>query len=174
MSGLQDARVLAAFTQGVQRPYMLGVEQRLTSLGSLEAALEDARQTGLGTFQSGSGQFTTTSTTYVDTSLAVTTTLKKQMNVLVLFSWDDFWIDGTVTEAFGYLGISVNGEAEKVVASTYRGSSVYNTYGAAASALYLSLVPGVYNFNLRAKTTDGTLKLGAASGNKIMMAAIQL
>lgn len=174
MSGLQDGRVLQAFQQGVQRSYMVGVEQRLTDLTALEELFTEANQKGKGTFQAGSGQFTTTSTSYVDTSLAVTVNLEIQMNVLVLFSWDDFWIDGSVTEAFGYLGISLNGATEKVITSTYRGSSVYNTYGASASALYLNLIPGIYNFNLRAKTTAGTLKLGTASGNKIMMAAILL
>ena len=177
MSGLQDARVLSAFQQGIQRPYMIDVEQRLSDSASDIDALS-TRADSLALMYAttnATGSFSTTSTTYVDTGINATITTYDNRPVIVWFSVDDFWIS-SATVSTAYLAISVDGGTDYPVSMTYKASTTSNTYGASGAAVFLNLgiETAVRQFKLRVKTSDGTVYVGAGSSNKMSLVAIQL
>jgi hypothetical protein len=179
VSGLEDTRVLSAFQQGIQRPYMIGVEQRLGNIAEGIDTLStrvDALELRYMVVDT-TGSFTTTSTTYVDTGISATIRTYDARPVVVWFSVDDFWISSTVIST-AYLAISVDGGTDYPVSMTYKAATTSNTYGAAGSAVFLGSFFGTEEktrtFKLRAKTSAGTLYVGAGSSNKISFVAVQL
>lgn len=164
MSGLEDTRVLSAFQQAVQRPYMIGVEQRLSDMGAnLNKVFSEYRQNASITSYI-QFQASTTSTTYVDSGVEITLTIdtEESRNVLVSVCFADCWISTTNTTASGSVGITSNDSTERVVGLVYKLGSGGFTYNFSAFTVYLNMAPGTYKYKVRFKssTASDTFVLG--------------
>lgn len=174
-SGIKDARVLAAFAQGVQRPYMLGVEQRLSEAGtSLERLTGGAAGWARLNHASVSttNDFTTTSSSAVDVTdltLGITT---YGGSLLLIAVAEMFYVD-TTAAATGEFGFSVDGGSDVFVWQHDVVGSDNDTYGLAAIRL-VSVPAGRHVIKGRAKTSAGTLNLVAGTAYPIQMLAVEL
>lgn len=158
MSGLQDTRVLSAFQQAVQRPYMIGVEERLSDMGvGLDKVLAEYRPNASITSYIGF-QATTTSTSYVDSGVETTLTINTEQsrNILVSVCFADCWISTTNTTASGSVGITSNDSAERVVGIVYKLGSGGFTYNFSAFTVFLNTAPGTYKYKVRFKSSNAS------------------
>lgn len=173
---LADARVLSAFAQGLARPYMLGVEQRLTDAGtSLErltggaagwARLNHAVVTTANTFS-------TTSSSAVDVT-GLSLDFRSYGGRLLLLAWaQDFYCD-TTSGATAEVGFSVDGGAERWVwQHTVAGTAENDTFGLAAITA-VSAASGRHVIKVRARTNAGTLNIRAGSDWPMLLMAVEL
>ena len=168
-SGLRDARVLQAFTQGVQRIYMLGVEQRLTSLDS--ASSSDATALNYTYVEKTSG-FSTTSSTAVDvTGLSVTITTTGRP-VLVAAVSQAFYVSHT-GQATGSFGLSFDGTDTWCWDHETQGNSYRTITGLGVVHLFTASA-GTHTIKARAKTNAGTLELDGGSTYPAQLIAVEL
>lgn len=175
MSGIADARVLAAFTQGIQRAYMLGVEQRLTQ--AVNSASTGASSGRLNhEFVTYASTFSTTSSTEVDVtgmSLNITTTGGA---LLVLASAQIFRVTVGASGGSGEFGFVVNGGAAEWVwihdvpaANTNPGS-----YGLAAIRAF-DVAAGTHTVKGVARSQySQTLSIQAGSDWPMFLMAVEL
>lgn len=174
MSGLADARVLAAFAQGLARPYMLGVEQRLTEAGS-QLGRVTGGAAGLARLNHAyvrtTTGFSTTSSTAVDvTGLSLDfTTYGGTLLLIATGEW--FYVDASAG-ATGEFGFSIDGGADEWV-WLHDTSTDTDTYGLAAIRAF-SAAPGRHSIKGRAKVGGGTLNVSAGSDWPLFMMAVEL
>lgn len=174
-SGLQDARVLSAFLNGIARPYMLGVEQRLTEAG-----------TQLGRVTGGAEGKARLSHAYVETANTFSTTSSTAVEVTDLFlefttyggrllvaGWArDFYVS-TTSAATGQVGFSVDGIERWAWMHAVTGTAENDTFGLAALAVF-TVPAGRHAIKLIAKTNVGTLKIRAGDTWPAWMMAVEL
>lgn len=174
MSGIADARVLAAFNQGIQRAYMLGVEQRLTqAVNNSSTSASSGRLNH--EFVTYTSTFSTTSSTSVDVtgmSLSITTT---GGSLLVLASAQMFYVTAGASGGSGEFGFVIDGGAAEwvwihdVVANTNR-----NVYGLAAIRAF-DVAAGTHTVKGVARSQyNETLVVKAGSDWPMFLMAVEL
>lgn len=168
MSGLRDARVLSAFTQGIQRSYMLGVEQRLSALGDAEPVSSELNYA----YIEKTSNFNTTSSTAVDVTGLSVTIVTSGNPVLVMVSSQALYVSHT-TAATGSFGISFDGtdtwcwdhETQGNTSRTITGLGVIHLFEAAA---------GSHTIQGRAKTNAGTIEIDGGATYPMQLIAVEL
>lgn len=162
-SGLRDARVLQAFMQGVQRAYMLGVEQRITGTSSDvdDIVSGDTKVPVPYVYAESLNDFSTTSSTYVDvTDLSVNVVMTGRP-ILALACTSAFYVSST-TAATGAMVLNFNGTDHQVWEHETAGNTYRTIYGLAAMRI-LTAPAGTYTLKAMAKTNAGTLRIDATS-----------
>lgn len=173
---LADARVLSVFAQGLARPYMLGVEQRLTEAGT-QLGRVTGGAAGLArlnhTYTTKTNDFTTTSSSAVDvTGLSLEFTTYGG-SILVIASAEVFYVNVASGGATGEFGFSLDGGSDVWVWQHEVGGADNDTYGLAAIRLF-SAAAGRHAIKARARTNAGTLRLYAAATYPSFLMAVEL
>lgn len=176
MSGLADSRVLSAFAQGLARPYMLGVEQRLTEAGS-QLGRVTGGAAGLArlnhTYVNKTGNFSTTSATAVDvTGLSLEFTTYGG-NILLIASAETFYVDVASVGATGEFGFCIDDSSDVWVWQHEVFTTAADTYGLAAIRAF-SAAAGRHTIKARAKTNAGTLRMYASASYPSFLMAVEL
>lgn len=176
MSGLQDGRVLQAFLQGVQRAYMLSVEQRLTGSNEITSRLTGS-SSGLARLNHVSvtktSDFSTTSSTAVDVTGLALDIETYGGDLLVIASAQVFYVSIGSGGATGEFGFSVDGGPDQWVWQHEVATTDNDGYGLSAVRLF-SVSPGGHRIKGRAKTNAGTLRLYAGTTYPSFMVAIEI
>lgn len=171
MSGLQDARVLSAFTQGIQRAYMLGVEQRLTSALNATGTLSSAGRLNHA-FTTSASSFSTSSSTAVDVTGMSVTLSTTGGTLLVLASAQMFYCNASAAGT-GEFGFSVDGGATEWVWLHDVAAAENDVYGLAAIRAF-TVAAGSHTVKGRARSAGGSLNIQAGSDWPLFMMAVEL
>lgn len=173
MSGLRDSRVLAAFTAGIQRSYMISLEQRVSSALDLVSAETGGLVGRLNhTFTSSTSSFSTSSTTAVNVT-GMSVTLTTTGGTLLVFAAGEMFYLNTSTGGSGEFGFSVDGGAVNWVWMHDVAGSDNDVYGLAAIRAY-TVSAGSHTVQAKAKVSSGTLNISAGSDWPRFMMAIEI
>lgn len=175
MSGLQDSRVLSVFAQGLARPYMLGVEQRLTEAGS-QLGRVTGGAAGLArlnhAYTTKTSDFSTSSTSAVDVPGLALEFTTYGGDLLLIATAEDFYVDTSVA-ATGEVGFGVDGGADVWVWQHSVVSAENDTYGLCGIRLF-RVAAGRHAIKLRAKTNAGTVWIRANTSYPSFLMAVEL
>ena len=176
MSGMQDSRVLSAFLQGIQRAYMISVEQRISSSSAAISRLSGGSSGGSARLNhkiaSSTSSFSTTSSTAVDVT-NLTFNFKTYGGDILLFGWAQDFYCNTTAQCTAEVGFDVAGTQQWSWQHAVAGTAENDTFGLSALALF-SRPAGTHTTKLIARTNAGTLNIRAGSDWPMFLLAVEI
>jgi len=174
VSGIQDARVLSAFAQGIQRIYMMGVEQRLsTAFNGINRVTGSS--SGLARLNHSyirkATSFSTTSSTAVDVTGLQLDFTTYGGSLLLIATCEMFYVNASAG-ATGEFGFSIDGAADEWVWQ-HDTATDNDIYGLSAIRAF-PVVSGRHTIKCRAKVGGGTLNISAGSTWPIFFMAVEI